>query len=36
VPNVYVPKGAYSVQHNVLVIDQCSAADGPRYTYQRQ
>ncbi len=36
VPNVYVPKGAYSVQSNVLVIDQCSAADGPRYTYQRQ
>ncbi len=33
---VYVPKGAYTVENNVLVIDQCSAADGPRYTYQRQ
>ncbi|TDN37160.1 hypothetical protein E4631_07045 [Hymenobacter sp. UV11] len=34
--NVYVPKGAYSLANNTLVIDQCSAADGPRYTYQRQ
>jgi len=33
---VYVPKGAYTVADNVLVIDQCSAADGPKYTYQRQ
>ncbi|AMR26808.1 hypothetical protein A0257_06575 [Hymenobacter psoromatis] len=36
VPSVYVPKGAYSIQNNMLVIDQCSAADGPKYTYQRQ
>ncbi|MGI4734494.1 MAG: hypothetical protein ACRYG7_04875 [Janthinobacterium lividum] len=33
---VYVPKGAYTVENNVLTIDQCSAADGPKYTYQRQ
>lgn len=34
--NVYVPKGAYSVQDNTLIIDQCSAAGGPRLTYRRQ
>lgn len=35
-PNAYVPKGAYVIQNNTLIIDQCSAADGPKYTYQRQ
>jgi hypothetical protein len=32
----YVPSGAYSIQNNTLVIDQCSAADGPKYTYRRE
>jgi hypothetical protein len=35
-PNVYVPYGAYSQQNNVLVLDQCYVADGPKFTYQRQ
>jgi hypothetical protein len=35
-PNAYAPKGAYTLAGNTLVIDQCSAADGPRYTYTRQ
>ncbi len=35
VPDTYVPGGAYTLQANSLIIDQCSAADGPRYTYQR-
>ncbi|QKG56941.1 hypothetical protein GKZ68_10055 [Hymenobacter sp. BRD128] len=35
-PNVYVPHGAYTQQNNTLVIDQCSVADGPKYTYTRQ
>jgi hypothetical protein len=34
--STYVPKGAYTLEGNTLVIDQCSAADGPRYTYTRQ
>lgn len=32
----HLPTGAYRLQNNSLVIDQCSAADGPQYTYQRQ
>ncbi|MDJ0364163.1 hypothetical protein QMK33_03290 [Hymenobacter sp. H14-R3] len=35
-PNTYVPEGAYTLTSNTLVIDQCSAADGPKYTYTRQ
>jgi hypothetical protein len=34
--DAYAPKGAYSMEGNTLVIDQCSAADGPKYTYTRQ
>ncbi|MDO7887896.1 hypothetical protein [Hymenobacter cheonanensis] len=34
--STYAPKGAYTLEGNTLVIDQCSAADGPRYTYTRQ
>jgi hypothetical protein len=32
----YLPKGAYALQGQTLIIDQCSAADGPKYTYTRQ
>jgi hypothetical protein len=35
-PDAYAPKGAYTLAGNTLVIDQCSAADGPKYTYTRQ
>lgn len=31
-----VPSGAYTLQNGTLVIDQCLAADGSRYTYTRQ
>ena len=34
--DAYAPKGAYTLAGNTLVIDQCSAADGPKYTYTRQ
>lgn len=34
--NTSVPSGAYSIKNNMLVIDQCSAADGPKYTYRRE
>jgi len=34
--DTYVPKGAYTLEGSTLVIDQCSAADGPKYTYTRQ
>ena len=34
--DTYAPKGAYTLAGNSLVIDQCSAADGPKYTYTRQ
>lgn len=34
--DAYAPHGAYSLQGSTLVIDQCSAADGPKYTYIRQ
>jgi hypothetical protein len=34
--STYAPKGAYTLEGTTLVIDQCSAADGPRYTYTRQ
>jgi len=34
--DAYAPKGAYTLASDTLVIDQCSAADGPRYTYTRQ
>ena len=36
VASAYAPKGTYTLQGNTLVIDQCSAADGPKYTYTRQ
>jgi len=35
-PTTYVPKGAYTLENQTLTIDQCSAADGPKYTYTRQ
>jgi len=35
-PTTYVPKGTYTLENQTLTIDQCSAADGPRYTYTRQ
>ena len=34
--DAYAPKGAYTLTGNTLVIDQCSAADGPKYTFTRQ
>jgi hypothetical protein len=34
--DTYAPKGAYTLAGNTLVIDQCSAADGPKCTYTRQ
>jgi len=34
--DTYAPKGAYTLEGNTLIIDQCSAADGPKYTYTRQ
>jgi hypothetical protein len=34
--DAYAPHGAYTLAGNTLVIDQCSAADGPKYTYTRQ
>jgi hypothetical protein len=34
--DTYAPKGAYALDGSTLVIDQCSAADGPKYTYTRQ
>jgi hypothetical protein len=34
--DAYAPHGAYTLQGSTLVIDQCSAADGPKYTYTRQ
>lgn len=34
--DTYAPHGAYTLEGNTLIIDQCSAADGPRYTYTRQ
>jgi len=34
--DTYAPHGAYTLVGNTLVIDQCSAADGPKYTYTRQ
>jgi hypothetical protein len=34
--DTYAPKGAYTMEGNTLVIDQCSAADGPKYTFTRQ
>lgn len=34
--DTYAPKGAYTLAGTTLVIDQCSAADGPKYTYTRQ
>ena len=34
--DAYAPKGAYTLAGDTLVIDQCSAADGPKYTYTRQ
>jgi hypothetical protein len=34
--DAYAPKGAYTLEGSTLVIDQCSAADGPKYTYTRQ
>ena len=34
--DTYAPKGAYTLADNTLIIDQCSAADGPKYTYSRQ
>ncbi len=33
--DAYAPHGAYTLQGNTLVIDQCSAADGPKYTYTK-
>lgn len=35
-PNAYAPHGNYTLTGNTLVIDGCLAADGPRYTFQRQ
>lgn len=35
-PNAYAPAGNYTLANNTLVIDQCLAADGPRYTFERQ
>jgi len=34
--DAYAPHGAYTLEGSTLVIDQCSAADGPKYTYTRQ
>lgn len=35
-PNAYAPHGNYTLRGDTLVIDQCLAADGPRYTFRRQ
>lgn len=35
-PNTYAPHGTYTLTASTLVIDQCSAADGPKYTFTRQ
>lgn len=35
-PNAYAPHGNYTLRGDTLIIDQCLAADGPRYTFQRQ
>ena len=35
-PAAYAPHGNYTLRGDTLVIDQCLAADGPRYTFQRQ
>ncbi|RYY18736.1 MAG: hypothetical protein EOO36_07450 [Cytophagaceae bacterium] len=34
--DIYAPHGAYTLEGSTLIIDQCSAADGPKYTYIRQ
>lgn len=35
-PNTYAPHGNYTLRGDTLIIDQCLAADGPRYTFRRQ
>ncbi|NML65079.1 hypothetical protein HHL22_07655 [Hymenobacter sp. RP-2-7] len=35
-PNAYAPHGNYTLRGDTLIIDQCLAADGPRYTFRRQ
>lgn len=35
-PNADAPHGNYTLRGDTLIIDQCLAADGPRYTFQRQ
>jgi len=35
-PAAYAPHGNYTQRGDTLVIDQCLAADGPRYTFRRQ
>lgn len=32
----YAPHGNYTLRGDTLIIDQCLAADGPRYTFRRQ
>jgi len=32
----YAPHGNYTLRGDSLIIDQCLAADGPRYTFRRQ
>jgi hypothetical protein len=35
-PNAFAPHGNYTLRGDTLIIDQCLAADGPRYTFRRR